>query len=249
MGLLSPSQFTEAGYRLYSEEDFYTLQQILALKFLGFSLEEIKGLMQTGPKRLQEVLAQQKAMMTAQMRRLTSVIQAIEDTESLLQAGQREWDSIVHVIQAIQMGQNKDWAKDYFTEEQQKKMEELSQSSYSEAARQKLSERQMEWTEEDQKQAQERWAYVAQEADHLAASGADPAGPEAQALAKVKYDLLHAFTQGDGEISAGLNTFWEKFNALPQEEKPFDSSPFESSAEGTELLNHALAIYTEKQER
>jgi DNA-binding transcriptional MerR regulator len=37
-----------------------TLQNILALKFLGFSLEEIRMLLQTGPKRLEEVLAQQK---------------------------------------------------------------------------------------------------------------------------------------------------------------------------------------------
>ena len=39
VGLLSPSQVTEAGYRLYTEEDLLTLQNILALKFLGFSLQ------------------------------------------------------------------------------------------------------------------------------------------------------------------------------------------------------------------
>ncbi len=42
VGLLSPSLYTEAGYRLYTDEDLSSLQQILALKFLGFSLEEIK---------------------------------------------------------------------------------------------------------------------------------------------------------------------------------------------------------------
>src|SRR5690349_21847479 len=39
VGLLSPSEYTEAGHRLYSDEDLWSLQQILALKFLGFSLE------------------------------------------------------------------------------------------------------------------------------------------------------------------------------------------------------------------
>src|SRR6266566_7314823 len=63
VGLLSPSLYTEAGYRLYTDEDLLSLQQILALKFLGLSLEEIKVCLQTEPMRLQEALASQKAMM------------------------------------------------------------------------------------------------------------------------------------------------------------------------------------------
>ena len=40
-GILKPSQMSEAGYRLYTDEDFGRLQKILSLKYLGFSLEEI----------------------------------------------------------------------------------------------------------------------------------------------------------------------------------------------------------------
>ena len=50
MGLLSPSQYTESGYRLYTNEDLLSLQNILALKFLGFPLEEIRVLLRTGPR-------------------------------------------------------------------------------------------------------------------------------------------------------------------------------------------------------
>src|SRR5437879_13272443 len=49
VGLLSPSEYTEAGHRLYSDEDLWSLQQILALKFLGFSLDEIKVCLQNNP--------------------------------------------------------------------------------------------------------------------------------------------------------------------------------------------------------
>ena len=49
-------------------------------------------------------------------------------------------------------------------EEQKKKMEELSQSSYSAEAREKLRQR-GPWTEQDQHRAQEQWAYLATEAD------------------------------------------------------------------------------------
>lgn len=41
IGLLVPSEFTEAGHRIYTKADASKLQQILSLKQLGLSLEEI----------------------------------------------------------------------------------------------------------------------------------------------------------------------------------------------------------------
>lgn len=43
IGLLSPSGLTEAGHRLYDESDLSRLQQIMSLKELGLSLEEVKS--------------------------------------------------------------------------------------------------------------------------------------------------------------------------------------------------------------
>src|SRR5205807_2485849 len=81
VGLLSPTQHTEAGYRLYSDDDLASLQQILALKFLGFSLEEIKDCLRRGPHRLQEALAAQRMMMREKRSQIDMVIRAIEETE------------------------------------------------------------------------------------------------------------------------------------------------------------------------
>lgn len=41
-GILRPSYVTESGARFYSDQDFARLQQILLLKYLGFSLEDIR---------------------------------------------------------------------------------------------------------------------------------------------------------------------------------------------------------------
>src|SRR3954451_9224050 len=41
IGLLKPSQHSEAGYRLYSACDVARLQQVRSLRQLGFSLEEV----------------------------------------------------------------------------------------------------------------------------------------------------------------------------------------------------------------
>jgi DNA-binding transcriptional MerR regulator len=43
LGLLTPSR-TEAEYRLYTEADLERLEQIIALKFLGFSLRQVRDI-------------------------------------------------------------------------------------------------------------------------------------------------------------------------------------------------------------
>ena len=45
IGLLKPSDTTEAGYRVYSNKDLETLQQILFFRELDFPLNEIKEIM------------------------------------------------------------------------------------------------------------------------------------------------------------------------------------------------------------
>lgn len=44
IGLLKPSFIMQNGYRKYSHEDLMKLQRILLFKTLGFSLEEIEGM-------------------------------------------------------------------------------------------------------------------------------------------------------------------------------------------------------------
>lgn len=45
LGLLKPSGRSGAGYRLYSDIDFVRLEQIVALKFIGFPLSQIRDLL------------------------------------------------------------------------------------------------------------------------------------------------------------------------------------------------------------
>ena len=42
-GLFSPSAVSEGGRRLYTDKDLIKLQQILSLKHLGFSLDDIQN--------------------------------------------------------------------------------------------------------------------------------------------------------------------------------------------------------------
>ncbi len=235
-GLLVPSERTEAGYRMYSDEDFPRLQQVLALKFLGLSLDEIKRCLAAGPRRLQESLGQQKAMMREKRAQLDAILRAIEEAERHLEAEQSTFETVVRVIEVIQMQQQNDWVNKYLTPEQQQEMRELSESSYTESARQKLAAR--AWTEEDQARASEQWAWIAVELKRLVAAGADPAGEEAQAWAGRFNGLISAFTQNDPEIEAGLQTWWQNHNELPAERQPMGP---QYTPEEQQFMNAALA--------
>jgi DNA-binding transcriptional MerR regulator len=241
LGLLPPSGRTESGYRLYTDEDLLRLQQILALKFLGFSLDEIKTYLGTGPKGLRDALAEQKAMVRERRDQLDAVARALEETEELLRADGCDWECVVGVIRVIQMEQQTDWRRKYFTEEQLATIEDLGSRSYSAEARERMAAvHPGEWTEEDQQRVDARYAALHAGVKRLAAEGGDPAGPEAQALAAESLQLLEEFTRGNPQIEAGLSKWWENYQALPQEERPF---PPPLTEEEFEFLERAKAIY------
>jgi DNA-binding transcriptional MerR regulator len=243
-GLLSPSGRTEAGYRLYSDADLVRLQQILALKFLGFPLDEIKAVLGAPPLGLREAFAQQRAMLHDRRNRLDAVIEAIEHAEDALAENGGDWDHIVNVIRAFQMDQNSnDWATRYFNEEQLKRMQELSEQSYSESARAKLASR--TWTAEDQKGVDEQYNALYAGVRQAVAAGSQPDSPEAQALAGQAIGLIEAFTGGDPEIAAGLNTWWKSFADMPADQRPFQVPLTDAESE---FLEKAKAIYQERRQ-
>jgi len=247
VGLLCPTDYTEAGYRLYTDNDLSRLQQILALKFLGFSLEEIRYCLRTGPTGLQESLAQQKAMMRERREQLDTIIAAIDETEKLLSANtanSNDWEPVVKVIQVMHMQQTNDWRKKYFTEEQMKEMEELSKKHYTEEQRQQIAERGKNWTEEDQQRASQQWSEVGAELKRLIASGSAPDSTEAQALVQKWRALIQEFTGGDPGILQSLKNLGSDVRSRPESERPY-AMPY--SGEDEKFLHKALEAYQQKQ--
>ncbi len=247
IGLLTPTEYTPSGQRLYTDADLVTLQQILALKFLGFSLQEVRGYLLAGPQQLREVLATQKTMLREKRARLDGVIRAIEALEQCARAGQPTWEEIVNVIEVIQMEKNNDWVRKYFTPEQLQTMQELNQQSYSDAAQRKMEDwgYGVQWTEEDQRRVDEEYAFIAAGLQRLVAEQGDLTGPEAQDLARRKLDLERQFTQGDQDIAEGLRQWWANYAALPAEDRPFPR--LWGEAEDV-FLNQAVEWYLRQQD-
>jgi len=74
IGLLKPSRITEAGYRLYDGSALERLHSILLFRELGFSLEEIKRILDTPGFDPMEALEKQIALLEEKRARLEAMI-------------------------------------------------------------------------------------------------------------------------------------------------------------------------------
>ncbi len=84
LGLLKPGRYTRAGYRLYIAGDFARLEQIVALKFIGFSLKEIKSILSGPSVDLATTLRRQREAISENRKRLDLAIRAIQRAEYLV---------------------------------------------------------------------------------------------------------------------------------------------------------------------
>ena len=77
VGLLSPSERTRAGYRLYSEQDLTRLQHVVVYRRLGFALEEIALLLEN-PESVEQHLRRQRAAVTSRLDEMRDLVAAID---------------------------------------------------------------------------------------------------------------------------------------------------------------------------
>src|SRR5690625_4451161 len=77
IGLLTPKEITDSGYRLYSEENLETLQQILFFKELGFALKEIKKIINSPSFNRQEALILQRKMLIEKRNKVDKMLETM----------------------------------------------------------------------------------------------------------------------------------------------------------------------------
>ncbi|WP_257348687.1 MerR family transcriptional regulator [Pseudalkalibacillus decolorationis] len=80
IGLLTPDETTESGYRLYSDENLETLQQILFFKELSFPLKKIIEIISSPSFDRQEALELHRKMLLEKRSRLDKMITTIDNT-------------------------------------------------------------------------------------------------------------------------------------------------------------------------
>ena len=106
-GLLKPSGYSEGNYRLYDKEALAVLEKIIALKQIGFSLEEIHdNLAAEREVDITEVLTRQLRSLEARRYEIEKAIASI--TSVLLRETEPDWDSVAEIVKTMQMDQGAD---------------------------------------------------------------------------------------------------------------------------------------------
>ena len=99
--ILKPSLVTPTGARFYTEEDFARLQQIMLLKYLGFSWEDIRELTvnDSDYSYLEHSLEQQQNLVRDRIEQLQLVEQAIGETVTEIRQQQNvDWNRMRELI-------------------------------------------------------------------------------------------------------------------------------------------------------
>ncbi len=79
IGLLKPTELSDAGYRLYDNKALERLQEILFFKELEISLEDIKKIMDSPNFDKEQALLSQKNLLEQKRNRLNGIIELISD--------------------------------------------------------------------------------------------------------------------------------------------------------------------------
>ena len=163
IGLLRPAAHSEAGYRLYTEADLERLQQVLFFRELGFSLQDIKAIIDSPDFDRKQALLEHRKILREKQKRLAKLITSVDRTIDALERG-------THMDEK-EMFEGFDQAKmgEYRQEARQRWGAEVVDESYRRVGR--LSK--------------EEWAAVGAESEAInknlaALMGRDPADPEVQ---------------------------------------------------------------------
>ena len=188
IGLLVPSARSEAGYRLYSDADVRRLYRILALREMGFPLEEIAAtLVREGEdprpavRRHLERLDEQ-VRLAAQLRtRLTRILDVLDRSD------EPSGDQFIEAIEVMTQMER------YYTPEQ---LEALGRRADA-------------LGEEGMQRAQDEWTALIAEVEAERLAGTDPADPRLDPLVERWTGLIEQFTGGDPGIRASLQRMYD----------------------------------------
>jgi DNA-binding transcriptional MerR regulator len=188
IGLLVPSERSAAGYRLYSDGDLRRLYRIIALRGMGFTLEEIgSALLRDGEdprpavRRHLERIDEQVRLAEQLRSRLTRILDMLDG------AVEPSGDAFIQAIEVMTRMER------YYTPEQ------LEQ----------LSDRADALGEEGMRRAQEDWARLIVEVESERQAGTAPADRRLTPLVERWNALIEQFTGGDPGIRASLQKLYE----------------------------------------
>ncbi len=228
-GLFCPSDVSEGGRRLYTDKDIIKLHQILSLKSLGFSIDEIKNRLTSidTPDEVAAVLTEQSKAIQAQIEALTRSLHDIEALKTeVLKMQSVDFKKYADIIVNLQMRNENYWLIKYFDDNT---LDDLRRRFDKESGLAFIS----------------RFNALRDRAVQYSNAGVAPESAQGQEFAKEFWQLITEFTGGDmsmlpqlmkmGKLDTDNAEWQEKMNVLnafigPALESYFNNSgmnPFE----------------------
>ncbi|HEY2382877.1 MAG TPA: MerR family transcriptional regulator [Terriglobia bacterium] len=184
LGLLKPRR-TNGGYRTYAEHDLERLEQIIALKFLGVPLRQIKIILDRPALELPAALRMQRKALEQKEHLLSRAVRAICVAEDAIRAGRPADAAILKkIIEVIDMQEDIEVMKKYYSTEE-------------------AWEKRRRFYEEGPSR---EWQELYRDVD--AALGEDPASDAPQELADRWLKLAVRADSGDPELQTHSPTAW-----------------------------------------
>lgn len=183
IGLLTPSQRSDAGYRLYTHEDLMQLQKIKSLQQLGFTLEEIRDLVHQATNSLSVIIKEHISNMSdniKQQQLLLKKLQLISDKLDVQESPTIE--QLTDTLKSIVMHEK------YYTPEQMEK----------------LAQRRKVVGEDAIKSAEDEWKTIFKALKKLQKDGESASCEQTQKLAMRSLRLINMFTGGESNIEYSL---------------------------------------------
>ena len=183
-GLLSPSATSDGGRRLYTDKDIVKLHQILSLKHLGFSLDDIRDRLipLDTPAGVAQVLSEQAAVVREKIARLTESLSRIEALKAeVLEMQSVDFKKYADIIINLEM------KNDFYL---------LIKHFDSET----LDHIRSRFDKESSITFLQKFLHIQDEAIRLQDAGVPAGSPAGLQLAKGYWDLILEFTGGDATM-------------------------------------------------
>ncbi len=191
VGLLAAKR-TISGYREYFESDLERLEQIVALKYLGLPLKQIKVLLDRPALTLPDALRAQRHALEEKRRTLDCAIRAIQSAEASLKPGEPANPALLRtIIEVINMQEGIEAMKKYYNEAGWTQREKFYEEGPS-----------------------PEWLALYREANALLKT--DPASPAAQDLGDRWLALSVRAYQGDTSVQTHSPTAWADRDNWPE---------------------------------
>lgn len=224
-GLLIPSVKSEGGRRLYTKKDMVQLHQILSLKYLGFSLDDIKNNLRSLDKTedVIQVLDYQENELKSKIEKLKEVLNALQTLKKEVTViGEVDFNKYADIIALLRQKNDGYWVVKFFDD---KTMNHFK-NKFSEKPEAALS-------------IFNKWKKICDEVVLFKQQNEKPEGEKGQELAKEMWSLVMEVTGGDLSMIQNLMEFNETKDGWSEEMR-------RKQLIVDEFMEKALEIYFQK---